>query len=481
MLRSTNPARLGLGSGLGLTLALLAPAAAADKPAAPTYHKDIAPLVQKHCQDCHRPGQVAPFSLLTFDQARKRAGDLAAVIGDRAMPPWPASTSYGGPFHDARVLSEAEVAAFRAWAEAGAPEGDPKDAPPPRTFSSEWPLGEPDLVLTMPEPYELEASGDDEFRVFVLKTDLGADRWIRAVDFQPGNRRVVHHVIAAVDTSGRGRELDAADPKPGYSAVGGFGPGVPLRAFLPIWTPGSRPRYAPEGAGYVLPRGADVLIQVHYHKSGKPETDATAIGLYLSKEPLPQRINTGFVFPNVGPLQQLSLVAKAKAARESGKRLDMTDMLRDVLVIPPGAENHAVKGSSKAMGRPFQRDILLTAVMPHMHWLGKDFTFYAVLPDDKQTRVPLIRIDRWNFNWQGTYAFESPVKLPKGSWLEMEAHFDNTAANPANPSKPPKLVRWGDQTNDEMCIGIFEFIAVDDGNSPANARPSSAARGASGQ
>ncbi|MFO0907085.1 MAG: ascorbate-dependent monooxygenase [Isosphaeraceae bacterium] len=457
---------MGIVAGM-LSLALAGRADAAEKPApGPTYHKDVEPLLQKHCQDCHRPGQVAPFALLEYEQARKRATDLAQTTGEKKMPPWPASTTYGGPFHDARVLTDAEIDTLKRWAEAGAPEGSKADAPPPREFAGDWPLGPPDLVLTMPEPYNLDAAGDDDFRVFVLKTNLPADRAIRAVDFKPGNRRVVHHVIAAVDTSGRGRALDAADPKPGYHAIGGFGPGVPLRAFLPIWTPGSKPRFAPEGAGYTLPKGADILIQMHYHKSGKPELDATAIGLYLTDKPVEKRLGTGFVFPTVGPLQQLGLAAKAKAARDAGKRVDLTDMMRDILVIPPGKADYTVKGSSKAMGRPFQRDILITAVMPHMHWLGKEFTFWAVLPDEKQTRVPLIKIDHWNFNWQGTYAFEKPVRLPQGAWLEMEAHFDNSADNPNNPSKPPKLVRWGDQTNDEMCIGIFEFMAAE-GDLPA--------------
>lgn len=469
---------------IGLTIApacALSAARAADpasaKAPSPTYHRDVVAVLQKNCQECHRPGQVAPFSLLTYDQARKRATDLAHVTAEKRMPPWPASTTYGGPFRDQRILTDAEVAVLRDWADAGSPEGDPKDAPPPLKFSSDWSLGEPDLKLTMPEPYALGADGDDEFRVFVLPTDFPEDRWIRAVDFKPGNRKVVHHVIAAVDSSGVARERDAKDPKPGYEAVGGFGQGVPIRAFLPIWTPGSKSRYAPEGAGYLLPKGADVLIQLHYHKSGKPETDATTIGLYLSDRPLSKPINTGFVFPTIGPLQMVKITAQAKAAQKAGKRLDMTDMLRDVLVIPAGSERYEVKGSSSSgmRGRALNRDLLITGVMPHMHWLGKDFTFWAVLPDEKKTRVPLIKIDHWDFNWQGTYAFAEPVRLPKGSYLEMEAHFNNTAANPANPSNPPKTVRWGDGTNDEMCLGIFEFIAADplpdDGKEKPKAEP----------
>ena len=437
----------------------------------PTYHKDVASILQKNCQDCHRPGQVAPFSLLTYDQARKRASDIAHVTGERTMPPWPASTTFGGPFLDQRVLPEGDLATLRAWVDAGCPEGDAKDAPPPREFASDWPLGQPDLILTMAEAYELAAEGDDEFRVFILRTNFPEDRWIKAVDFKPGNRKVVHHVLSAVDPSKAARALDEKDPKPGYSSVGGFGDGVQIRGFLPIWTPGTRPRLAPEGSGYLLPAGADVLMQMHYHKSGKVESDTTQVGLYLSDKPLPRQIRTGFVFPEISPIQGLKLAAKAKAAQATGKRLSLDETLADVLVIPPGEANYAVKGTSKGgMGRPITRDVLITAVMPHMHWLGKDFTFTAILPDEEQTRVPLIKIDRWNFNWQGTYALAEPIRLPKGSYFEVEAHFDNSDANPANPNHPPRLVHWGEQTNDEMCIGIFEFVVLEGGD--ASPRPS---------
>jgi hypothetical protein len=446
---------------------------------APTYSKDIASIIQKNCQDCHRPGQVAPFSLLTYEQARKRGSDIAHVTGEKTMPPWPASTDYGGPFLDQRVLADADLAKLREWVGAGCPEGDPKDAPPPREFASDWPLGKPDIIVTMDQPFPLPADGSDEFRVFVLKTDLPEDRWIRAVDFKPGNRKVVHHIIAGIDTSGKARELDAKDEKPGYEAIGGFGDGVPLRGFLPVWTPGSRARYQPEGSGYVLPSKADLLIQVHYHKSGKSETDQSQIGLYLSDKPLPKQVRTGFVVPDVSPEQGVKLLSKYQAAMASGKRLTMEEMFKDIVVIPPGDKNYEVKGNSKkalGIGRPIRSDILVTSVMPHMHWLGKNFTFWAILPDEQQTKVPLIKIDRWNFNWQGTYALEKPVRLPKGSYFEMEAHFDNSEGNPANPSHPPKEVIWGEQTTNEMCIGLYEFIVAEGSDAPAGkaARPSGA-------
>ncbi len=327
----------------------------------------------------------------------------------------------------------------------------------------------------MPEPYHLAATGGDDFRVFVLKTDFPEDRWIRAVDFHPGNRSVVHHIIAGVDPSGRGRELDEADPGPGYYDLGGFGDGVPISAFLPIWTPGAKSRYCPDGTGYMLPKGADILIQVHYHKTGKPETDATSVGLYLSKKPLPREVHTGFVFPGLTIRQTLAARAKVEEAQKAGKRIGILELLREVdaMVIPAGAPHYEVKASTKPganlTARPLDRDILITSVMPHMHWLGKDFTFTAVLPDGK-TRIPLIKIDHWNFNWQGTYAFKEPIRVPKGSWFEVEAHFDNSETNPANQNKPPKLIRWGEGTNDEMCIGIYEWVVVEGQPEPERRR-----------
>ena len=442
---------------------------------APTYHKDVVRILQERCQDCHRPNQVAPFPLLTYEQARKRGSDLAHVTGERMMPPWPASSSFGGPFRDARVLTDDEIATLQLWVDAGCPEGDPKEAPAPRAFPSDWALGEPDLTLTMPEPYHLAATGSDDFRVFVLKTSFPEDRWIRAVDFHPGNRSVVHHIIAGVDPSGRGRELDAADPGPGYYNLGGFGDGVPISAFLPIWTPGAKSRSSPDGTGYMLPKGADILIQVHYHKTGKPETDATSLGLYFSKKPLPREVHTGFVFPNLTMRQALAARAKVEEAQKAGKRIGVLELFReiDAMVIPAGSPRYEVKASTRPganlMARPLDRDILITSVMPHMHWLGKDFTFTAVLPDGK-ARIPLIKIDHWNFNWQGTYAFKEPIRVPKGSWFEVEAHFDNSDTNPANQNKPPKVVRWGEGTNDEMCIGIYEWAVVEGQPEPERRR-----------
>ena len=409
----------------------------------PTYHREVAPILQRHCQECHRPGQVAPWSLTTYKDARKMAPFIANVTRDREMPPWHASTTEGGPFRDARVLTDAEIATLADWAKTGAPEGDPKEGPPPRTFDSDWPLGTPDLVLKPSEPFTLDGDGRDEFRVFVIPSGLAEGKWISAVDFRPGNPAVVHHILAAIDTTGRARSMDKAAPGPGYKTFAGFGTqpnGVP---FLPSgglsgWAPGKAPRPLPDGVGRYLPAGADVLLQVHYHKSGREEKDATSIALYFAKAPVDKLIRGAAVFPpRPGPFQ------------------------RPKLSIPAGDPNYEITGTFTI---PY--DAHINAVVPHMHWLGKDFTLTAERPDG--SRATLIQVDRWDFNWQDTYDFVAPVALPKGTTIRMRAHFDNSADNPANPSDPPVAVTWGEQTTNEMCIGFLQLTRDDEhlGNKP---------------
>jgi hypothetical protein len=424
--------RIWLGAWAGVLLLTVSVA----RGAAPTYYRDVAPLIQKHCQDCHRPGQVAPFSLLTFDQVRKRASDIASVVKEHQMPPWPASTVEGGPFRDARVLTPAEIALISDWAEADCPAGDVRDAPAPRKFESDWPLGPPDLVLKPTEPYAVADSGRDDYRVFVIPSGLAEGKWIAAIDFKPGNPRVVHHILSAFDTTDRARKKDEDDAGPGYASFGGFG--IFPSGSLGGWAPGKRPQRYDEGVGRYLPAGSDVLVQVHYHKSGKPESDATSVGLYFARGPIDKQVRGGAVFP---PRTTL--------------------FSRPNLLIPPGDANYEVKGTWNV---PY--DAHVVGVAPHMHWLGKDFLLKATRPDG--SRVTLIRIDHWNFNWQGTYDFASPLALPAGTRIDMVGHFDNSAANANNPNSPPTPVRWGEQTTDEMCIGFLQLTSDDEhlGNQP---------------
>jgi peroxiredoxin len=384
---------------------------------APTFSHDVALILQKNCQECHRPGQVGPFELMTYEQARKRAADIVAVAEERRMPPWKPQHGFGPKFKNDRSLSDAEIATLTAWAKAGAPEGDPADLPPPAQFSENWALGTPDLVLQAAEDFAIPATGSDIYRCFVIPTDLPKDADIAAIEYRPGNRRVVHHVICYVDTTGQGRKRDEADPGQGYSCFSG--PGVEIHGDLGGWAPGNEPNFLPEGVGRTLPRKADVIMQVHYHSSGKPETDRTQIGLYFSRKPIKQILHWA-------------------GALNTGMKL------------PPGESQIEIKAQW-----PAPIDLQAYAVTPHMHLLGRDMTLSLTFPDGH--KEDLVKITDWDFNWQNTYYFETPLELPKGTVLNVVAHYDNSESNPRNPNHPPKLVKWGEATTDEMCVG---FISV---------------------
>ena len=385
--------------------------------AAPTYTKDVASILQQNCQDCHRRGQVGPFSLETYEQARKRAADIASVAEDRAMPPWKASPHVGVKFKDARVLSDKEIATIVAWSEAGAPEGNPRDLPPPPKFADDWQLGTPDLIVDTGMDFQVPASGGDIYRCFVVPTKLDKDEYVTAIEYRPGNRRVVHHLLTYVDVSGEARKRDQADPGPGYSCFSG--PGEPVHGDLGGWAPGIQPSGLPEGIGRSLPRGGDIIVQVHYHPNGKAETDRTRIGLHFARKPIRQTLHWA-------------------AAADLGMEL------------PAGNANVEIKAAW-----PIPVDLVAHAVTPHMHLLGHDMSMSIKFPDGHEQ--DLIKISDWDFNWQYSYFFEKPLDLPKGSVLNVVAHYNNSDSNPHNPNKPPKLVKWGEATTDEMCIG---FIAV---------------------
>jgi peroxiredoxin len=390
-----------------------------DKDATPTYSKDVAPVLQQNCQECHRRGQVGPFALETYEQARKRAVDLASVVENRSMPPWKAAPNVGPKFLHDRSLSDRDVQTIVDWAEGGAPEGDPADLPPPRAFPNDWMMeGGPDLVVDTGVDFEVPATGEDIYRCFVIPTSLPQDVYVSGIEYSPGNRRIVHHLLAWVETAGLARKKDAEDPGPGYTNFSG--PGIPVHGDLGGWAPGSTPSVLPDGVGRSLPKNADVIIQVHYHPSGKPEVDRTRIGLKFARKPVRQTLHwTAAVNPD--------------------------------MKIPPGESNTEIKATWTA-----PVDITAYAVAPHMHLLGKDMLMTVTFPDGRTQ--DLIKINDWDFNWQYQYYLEQPIDLPKGTVLNVVSHYDNSAANPRNPLRDaPKLVTWGEATTDEMCVG---FIAA---------------------
>ena len=390
----------------------------------PTYARDVAPILQANCQSCHRAGEIGPFPLENFENARAMAANIAAVTGAKRMPPWKPVAGHGD-FEGVRRLTDARIKTLRAWADAGAPQGDPKELPPAPRFPQGWTLGKPDLVLTMAEPWKTPAAGEDVYRCFVLPTGLAEDKDVVAVEIRPGNKRVVHHVLVYVDTQGRARTKDEAAPGSGYTSFGG--PGFLPNGEMGGWAPGNLPRFLPDGIGRPLPKAADLIVQVHYHPTGKPEEDVTSIGLYFARKPVAKRLRT---FPIIG----------------------------NPLRIPPGEKNYVATG-----GVPVPFDAKAIAVTPHMHLLGRSMKMTATLPDG--ATKPLVYVNDWDFNWQETYLYKEPVALPKGTQIKLEATFDNSAENPRNPNSPPKLVKWGEGTADEMCIGFVNYI-VDNEDDP---------------
>jgi mono/diheme cytochrome c family protein len=377
-----------------------------------TYTKHVAPILWKNCATCHRPGEVGPFSLLTYQDAAKRAEFLAEITANRRMPPWKAEPHYG-EFHDARTLSDDEIATIGKWAAAGAPEGNPRDLPPAPTFPDGWQLGKPDLVIKMSQAYQVPADGKDIYRCFVLPIPTDEDKTVAAWEFRPGNRRVVHHAILYLDHRGAARKRDGEDGSPGYMSFGG--PGVMPTGSLGGWAPGSMPRRLPEGAGKFLRHGSDLVLQIHYHPNGKAETDESTVGIYFTEKPA-QKLVTG-------------------VALRSRK-----------LNIKAGERNYQASAESS----PLPCDVHAVCIFPHMHMLGKEMKVWAETPDGKT--VPLIWIKDWDFNWQGAYFYQQPILLAKGTVLKLTAAYDNSADNPANPNNPPKDVHWGEQTADEMCL-----------------------------
>jgi mono/diheme cytochrome c family protein len=384
-----------------------------------TYADQVATILNRSCVSCHHDGAVAPFSLVGYDNAKKWASNLAAVVEAGAMPPWKAAPNYGEFLDDPR-LSAAEIDVLQKWHEAGAPRGDKRKEPKEPVFNSEWVLGEPDLILKPEKAYKLDAEGADVYRNFVFKTNFDKPTWVRAVDVKPGNPKVVHHEITFLDGSGAAKKLEEAnkDGQLGYSTSGG-GVGFMPSGSLGGWAPGISPREMPPGYGFLVKPGSTVVMQVHYHKTGKPEEDLTKLGIYFSKGPIKKQMMLDWVF-NFG------------------------------IKIPAGEKLHKEIAQDR-----IDDDITLYSVMPHMHLLGRSMKAHVEFPDG--TTKPLIWVDDWDFNWQLAYVLKEPMKVPKGSKIKVDAVYDNSVSNPRNPHNPPKEVTWGEQTTDEMFLLIAAY------------------------
>ena len=397
-------------------------------PAEVTYSQHIAPILQKNCQTCHRHGEVAPFTLIDYSDAKAWATEIAEYTQARLMPPWKPAIGYGH-FKNERRLTDTEIEMIAHWVDAGAPSGDLNAVPPAPKFHDGWALGEPDWIAEMPVEYEIGPEGEDEYRQFIIPTNFETDMYVQAVDVQPGNRKTVHHVIAYLDVNGEARELDAQDPKPGY-VTEGTGPGFDTIGTVGGWAPGVTPLVLPEGVGYLLPKGADIVMQVHYYRTGHVEYDRSRLGLYFSETPDTAKLHIG-------------------------------EAINSDFVIPPDAAWHEVLASRK-----IKEDVYLLATMPHMHLLGRDMRLIATTPTGEAH--DLIWIQDWDFNWQDVYHYREPLFLPAGTRVKLVAHFDNSAENPANPHDPPIPVGWGEKTTDEMCIGFLYYVKASEFSPPAS-------------
>ena len=384
-----------------------------------TYSEHIAPILKKNCVECHRPGLGAPFDFRTFEEVARRGRLIAHVTESGFMPPWKPERGYER-LRNERGLDEAEKALIREWVAQGMAEGDPALAPtlPPMPESG-WRLGEPDIVVEMEEAFNIPADGPDIYRNFVVPLpDFPEGTWVRGIEFRPGAPSVVHHALLGLDYNGRGRWLDAQDPGPGFIGMD--------QAFedtrIATYAVGSLPYFLPEGVAYEIEPGADLILEVHYHPSGKAEVDQSKVGFYLTKEPPTRRMTPLQIPPSFG--------------------------ITTALDIPPGVSDYTLNHRYT-----ISHDVDVILIFPHAHYICKEIKGVATRPDGSETT--LIWIKDWDFAWQEQYLFEDPPRLPAGTVIDITWIYDNSADNPSNPSNPPRRVTWGEGSTDEMAsLGI---------------------------
>ncbi len=409
--------------GLAVTAAALLPAAAKV-----TFTENIAPIVYQNCVTCHRPGEAAPFSLISYEDLKKRGALIATVTKSRYMPPWHAAHGYG-EFREERRLTDSQISDISEWVKQGMPQGDPAKMPKLPQFPDGWHLGKPDLVLNMPVSYDLPASGPDIYRNFVIPTHLTEDKWVRGIEFRPTARKVVHHVLYAYDASGAAAKMDGADGHPGFSGMSAIGVSSAggNSGSLGGWAVGGTPYFLPDGLALPLPKGSDVVLQMHFHLTGKPETEQSVVGIYYADK---------------APERKLMAV-QAPALFGFGAGLN----------IPAGEKSYTIEDSIT-----LPADVQAFSAGAHAHYVAKEMKATATLPDG--STVPLLWIQDWDFSWQDRYTYKAPVMLPKGTRIDVRLVYDNSAENPRNPSAPPKQVTWGEQSFDEMGSVTLQATAV---------------------
>lgn len=401
-----------------LFLVCAIPLAAQNPPV--TFNRHIAPIIYSHCSECHRPGEAAPFPLLSYENVLKKGATIAKATHSRFMPPWkPEPASF--PYRDERRLADSEIELIQSWVKSGMPEGDAADRIKPPKFSSGWRLGEPDLIVEMPEAYHVPPDGPDIYRNIAVPLGLTDEKWLTAIDMRPSARSVVHHVLYFADPKGLAHDKSRQGTEPGFSGMRASGATVPLGG----WAVGAQPHFFPAGLALHVPKGSDLVVQYHFHPSGKPEAEKSLIGLYFAKK-APDRTLTRIQMPPVYSLF-------------SG------------LDIPAGQKDFVIRDSYTL---PVAVDGI--GVGAHAHYLARQLKMTATLPDGSVKT--LLAIKDWDFAWQDRYFFEKPAFLPAGTRLEVDIHWDNSGENPHNPSSPPVRVTWGEESKDEM--GSISLMAV---------------------
>jgi hypothetical protein len=399
-----------------------------------TYYKDVASIMRQKCAQCHRPNDIAPFTLINSDDAQTWAQDIRASVAKRSMPPWKPVAGYN-EFRDSFALTEVERQTILDWVDQGAKAGDPADMPElPPLSDSQWELGQPDQVLSMPE-YQPPERAKDTYRCFVIGS-VDQTSYVKAMQALPGAKQEVHHVLVFVDQYGDSAKLDGVDGQPGYSCFGEPKVRLTIGSLMGGWAPGFRTRLLPDGIGLLVPGKSRLVMQVHYHPNGLSVPDRTQVGLWFA------------------PADSIS------------KRVFNIPILNDKFEIPAGAGDHVVTAELEVFPLIAGKAIM---VAPHMHLLGRKITMEVI--DRDGTHRPMIYIDDWNFNWQGFYTFVDPVTIPGGSKVVVTARYDNSDNNPLNPNHPLKPVRWGEGTEDEMCIGFIGMVFDYESLLPLRARP----------
>ncbi|MEK6299746.1 MAG: cytochrome c [Acidobacteriota bacterium] len=377
----------------------------ASNPAGLTFNRDVAPILYRNCVSCHRPGEIAPMSLINFKEVRPWAKAIREKVVTRDMPPWHADQNYGKWENDRR-LSQKEIDTIVSWIDGGAVEGNAKDLPPAPKLASGWQIGEPDMIFQMPTEFTVPAEGGVPYQHFTIATNFKEDRYIQALEARAGNLSVVHHIVVYVREPGeqgrrtRGQQFNIAD------------------GILGALSPGQTPFIAKPGEAKLIKAGSQLIFQMHYTPNGKESKDRSIVGLIFAKGRVDKIVNS-------------------KAAFEMK------------FVIPPGATNHEIKAVYE-----FEQDSHIVSLMPHMHVRGKDITYRAIYPDGRSEI--LLAVPRYNFDWQVYYYPAKPLAAPKGTRLEAVAHYDNSTKNTRNPD-PTKEVRFGEQTWDEMMNAFFDF------------------------